>query len=276
MSSYSIEVTNGERFEFGNNWSDFLKHLDNERIQVASEYLNEYLETKDLKGLSFLDVGCGSGLFSLAARKLGAKVYSFDFDPSSVACSMKLKNMFLQNDSDWIIKEGSVLDLNYLDSLGKFNIVYSWGVLHHTGNMWQAIENLLHLVEARGVFFIAIYNKQGWKSKFWWYIKYLYNKLPSFLHKIFALSIGLLFQAINIIKYTILLKPFVAIRPLLNYKKNRGMNFKNDIIDWIGGFPYEYATIDELNEFFIKNNFTIQKEFRTNSLGCNQVIYRRN
>src|SRR5438270_7636215 len=121
------------RFQFGKNWSRFLEVLDDERIAEAERSLVEMLEVRDLRGRSFLDVGSGSGLFSLAAKRLGAtRVHSFDFDPNSVACTSELKRRFFAKDPNWTIEQGSVLDKPYLTSLGTFDIVYSWGVLHHT------------------------------------------------------------------------------------------------------------------------------------------------
>ena len=135
------EVEQGERFEFGKNWSNFLALLDDERIRKAEESLKEMLEVEDLKGKTFLDIGSGSGLFSLAARRLGAKVHSFDFDSSSYGCTRELRRRYFSGDADWCVEQGSALDREYIVSLGKFDIVYSWGVLHHTGKMWEALEN---------------------------------------------------------------------------------------------------------------------------------------
>ena len=86
ISNFQKEVKSGERFEFGKNWLAFLETLDDERIRVAEESLKEMLMVKDLNGKTFIDVGNGSGLFSLAARKLGAKVFSFDYDDNSFEC----------------------------------------------------------------------------------------------------------------------------------------------------------------------------------------------
>ena len=129
------EIKAGGRFEFGANWSHFLALLDESRIADAEKSLCEMLGVTDLRDRRFLDIGCGSGLFSLAARRLGAQVHSFDFDPQSVACAQELKRRFFPEDSQWRVGQGSVLDLGYLDGLGHFDIVYSWGVLHHTGSM---------------------------------------------------------------------------------------------------------------------------------------------
>lgn len=132
---HSSEVAKGERFEFGKNWSRFLELLNEERILKAEQSLREMLEVENLEGKTFLDIGSGSGLFSLAARRLGAKVYSFDFDTNSFECTTELRRRFFENDENWKVEQGSALEREYVESLGKFDIVYSWGVLHHTGSM---------------------------------------------------------------------------------------------------------------------------------------------
>lgn len=150
MRQHQKEVVMGERFEFGANWARFLSVLNEERIDAAQASLCRMLEVEDLKGKTFLDIGSGSGLFSLAARRLGACVHSFDYDPQSVGCTAELKRRYFPEDADWTVEEGSVLDTGYLQGLGQFDVVYSWGVLHHTGAMWQALENVAPLVAGGG------------------------------------------------------------------------------------------------------------------------------
>src|SRR5437016_6038307 len=152
-SGQAIEIESGSRFAFGENWARFLIVLDEDRIRLAEGSLREMLKVDHLRGKSFLDVGSGSGLFSLVARRLGATVRSFDYDQQSVACTQELKRRYFPGDADWIVEEGSILDNDYLASLGKYDIVYSWGVLHHTGAMWQALENVSHLVAPQGLLF---------------------------------------------------------------------------------------------------------------------------
>src|SRR5258705_4708310 len=132
---HNAEVAAGERFEFGRNWARFLVLLEDSSIVRAEESLREMLEIDSLEGKTFLDAGSGSGLFSLAARRLGAKVHSFDYDPHSVACTQELRRRYFSGDADWQVETGSVLDKEYLAGLGTFDVVYSWGVLHHTGQM---------------------------------------------------------------------------------------------------------------------------------------------
>jgi len=110
MSSHAIEIAQGDRFEFGKNWSGFLTVLDDARVARAEESLKAKLEVEDLEGKRFLDIGSGSGLFSLAARRLGARVHSFDYDPRSVACTSELKRRYFDGDDRWKVEEGSALD----------------------------------------------------------------------------------------------------------------------------------------------------------------------
>src|SRR3989442_380427 len=112
------------RFRFGRNWARFLAVLDEERIAAAENSLREMLELNDLQGRSFLDAGSGSGLFSLAAKRLGAsRVHSFDYDADSVGCTRELKRRFFPNDAGWTIEAGSVLDTGYMGTLGTFDVV---------------------------------------------------------------------------------------------------------------------------------------------------------
>ncbi len=165
---HADQVAAGERFEFGKNWLDFLQSLTPERIAQAEDSLRQLLGLADqpgadLAGMSLLDIGSGSGLFSLAARRLGARVCSFDYDPRSVAGTQYLRDQFRPGDEDWTIAEGSVLDADYVRSLGKFDLVYSWGVLHHTGDMWRALTNAALPVGPGGRLVVAIYNTE----RFW-------------------------------------------------------------------------------------------------------------
>ncbi|MBX3293849.1 MAG: class I SAM-dependent methyltransferase [Acidobacteria bacterium] len=271
------EVAAGERFEFGKNWAAFLSVLDEDRIQTAVESLKEMLECDSLAGKSFLDIGSGSGLFSLAARKLGARVHSLDFDTNSVACTTELRRRYFDGDSDWTIEQASALDADHLKRLGSFDIVYSWGVLHHTGEMWRALENAAIPVRDGGKLFVAIYNDTGSQAARWHWIKKTYCRLPRVLKTPFAAAVIMPDELKRLAASMIKLRPQTYLHSWTRYKNGRGMNRWHDIIDWVGGYPYEVATVDEIFEFYKKRGFSLQK-IRSGGvgLGCNEFVFERN
>lgn len=258
-------------FEFGKNWQRFLSCINKTRIVEAERSIKMMLEVKNLDGLSFLDVGSGSGLFSLAARRLGARVLSFDYDPDSVKCTMELKRRYLQNDTGWTIEHGSVLDEMYIRSLGSFDIVYAWGVLHHTGNMKMALTNVKLPVEKGGKLWLAIYNDQGFRSRFWRAIKKFYCS-----GRTSKMTILLAFFPYFFIRgfFADLIRLRNPIQRYSAYSRSRGMSPFHDWIDWLGGYPFEVAKPEEIFDFYKKRAFQLLR-LKTcgGGLGNNEYVF---
>ncbi|MBX6385678.1 MAG: class I SAM-dependent methyltransferase [Microbispora sp.] len=275
MSAHGAEVARGERFEFGANWQRFLRLLSDERIAQAERSLREMLGLATLDGLRFLDAGSGSGLFSLAARRLGASVHSFDYDPRSVACTQELRRRYFPEDERWTVAEASVLDESYLEALGEFDIVYSWGVLHHTGAMWRALENIWRRVRPGGLLFIALYNDMGAESDRWRRIKRRYCGLPSVLRGPYAIWAMLPYEARDAARAVLRGRPQDYIRSWTAYSGQRGMSRWRDIIDWVGGYPYEVASTDAILDFYGRRGFSPVVVKGNRGLGCNEFVLRR-
>ncbi|HXP88259.1 MAG TPA: class I SAM-dependent methyltransferase [Bryobacteraceae bacterium] len=283
MGIHAKEVEAGERFEFGRNWARFLSTLTESQIENATESLRVMLGCdrsptklaayKPLEGRSFIDVGSGSGLFSLAARRLGAGVHSFDYDPHSVGCTKELRRRYFPDDPQWVVEEGSALDPAYLASLGRFDVVYSWGVLHHTGSMWEALGNVAPLVAPGGQLVIAIYNDQGTPSHRWKTVKRLYNRTPPALRFLISFPVFVKQYWRPIVKDFLLLRPFHCIR---NYDKRRGMTAWSDLVDWVGGYPFEVAKPAELFDFYRVRGFQLERLVTCGgTLGCNELVFRK-
>jgi 2-polyprenyl-3-methyl-5-hydroxy-6-metoxy-1,4-benzoquinol methylase len=278
MTSHGAEIAAGERFAFGKNWASFLNVLDENRITTAIKSLQNMLGVQSLAGRSFLDIGSGSGLFSLAARRLGAKVRSFDYDPSSVACTAELRRRYFPDDDQWIVEEGSALDAEYLRRLGHFDIVYSWGVLHHTGDMWRALSYVPDLVAPGGRLWLALYNDQGGWSKRWLVIKRTYNSLPTFLRPLFAVIVYTPRELRSFVGNLVRGQLGTYFRYIWCYAtvSARGMSWWHDRVDWIGGYPFEVARPEQVFDLYIDKGFQLVK-LRTcgGGLGCNEFVFEK-
>jgi len=277
VSEWQSELQSGKRFGFGDNWARFLARLDETRIAEAVRSLQKGLQRESLAGLRFLDAGSGSGLFSLAARRLGATVVSFDYDPQSVACTVELRRRYFDADPNWLVQQGSVLDQDFLSNLGAFDVVYSWGVLHHTGDMWTALDRVSGLVRPGGQLYIAIYNDQGKISRMWLQVKRLYQKLPGPVRPLYVGLVASPREILSLALALVQLKPGSWVRRWTQYQSARGMSRWHDYVDWTGGLPFEVASPEAIVTFYRQRGFKVDW-LRTvgGRLGCNEFVFLRN
>jgi len=261
-------------FEFGENWRSFLNRLDDHRIGEAERSLKWLLDCEHLDGKRFLDIGSGSGLSSLVARRLGADVVSFDYDPQSVKCTAILRDRFFPNEPRWLVEHGSILDPGFLSNLGRFDVVYSWGVLHHTGAMRDAIGNAAQLVKPGGILALSLYRKTVlcW---FWALEKRWYCRAPEPAQA----RARALFKALLRTAFAVTRRDFETY--VSNYSSNRGMDFAHDVHDWLGGYPYESIGPGHLGKLLTQRGFQkMRAKVRRAPIGvfgsgCDEYVYRR-
>jgi 2-polyprenyl-6-hydroxyphenyl methylase/3-demethylubiquinone-9 3-methyltransferase len=261
-------------FEFGRNWQRYIEnYLDPERAQIAARSLDDLIG-EDLTGKVFLDIGAGSGLFSLCAHLAGAaKVISVDVDPESVEACRTLRRS-IGDPENWEVSGGSILDSAFFSGLPRGDVVYSWGVLHHTGDMYTAIRNVARLVAPGGLLCIAIYNRVTGRfldSRRWWKIKHRYNQSPRWVQRAMEIAYFAYWTARQLYGRR------NPIRAAAEYKESRGMALKTDLIDWLGGYPYEYATADEIVSF-CRTECGLEEvkviRISTQGTGNNQFVFR--
>jgi 2-polyprenyl-3-methyl-5-hydroxy-6-metoxy-1,4-benzoquinol methylase len=264
------------RFPFGANWARFARDVDWFQVESAVRSLNEMLGEGALVGKSFLDVGAGSGLFSLSAALLGARrVQSFDYDDESVITTRAMKDRFATA-ADWTIERGSAIDESYMHGLGTFDIVYAWGVLHHTGDMWRGLELTAGTVAPGGTLFVSIYNDQGNASRRWLTIKRMFNRLPPLLRPIYAI-LAVAPRELRLLAGSVARRQVrVYLATWRRSNRGRGMSAWHDLLDWVGGYPFEVATPEEIFDFVAARGFRLVRlKTSGGGHGCNEFVFVR-
>lgn len=261
-------------FEFGANWLSFLDKLSEDRVAQAVQGMRGMLSDRELAGARFLDIGCGSGLSMLAALRMGAReVVGVDVDENSVEASRACLSRFADK-KKWQVSHASVFDIDP-EILGHFDVVHSWGVLHHTGDMRVAIRRAGAMVGEGGLLAIALYRKTPYCG-FWRAEKAIYSRMPAVVQA----PTRWLYQAAWIIRsLTLLENPVSRIKA---YKRNRGMSWTHDVHDWLGGYPYESVTPQEVHEMisdlglrFVRENIPAVYGSGLFGSGCFEYVARR-
>ena len=267
-------------FRFGQNWAQFSSGVDRLAIEQSRRELERLLGRNNITGLTFLDVGSGSGIHSLAALEMGAsRVVAIDIDPDSVATTRNMLERFAPH-STWSAEVRSIFDATP-SNLGQFDIVYSWGVLHHTGAMNKALISAADLVADRGDLCVAIYGKTVlcdlWRAE-----KRLYAKAPEFVRKAIRGLFLVWFVFLATLRDLTRGRIFRLRDHVIKYSRSRGMQFYTDIHDWLGGYPYESATPKEVRGLMKNLHFSEKRSFVQPGLrhgllgsGCDEYVFHK-
>lgn len=243
------------------------------RISESKKKICQFLGKDNCEQKIALDLGAGSGICSLAMLQSGIEqVISVDLDLTCIELIKKLRDKSGFDENRWKILPGSLIDDEFMSTLPQGNLVYSWGVLHHTGDMWKAFDLACNKIAPGGFAYFAIYNETGRRfsgSRLWRRIKFIYNRSP------FIVRFGMeILYAARAIAGDIITghNPYIFIK---NYHKKRGMRWWVDIRDWLGGYPYEFAKVDAVFNRG-KNHGLILENLRTpGGLACNEFLFRR-
>lgn len=272
LSDVIMNKNKEKRFAFGKNWKAYIStQFNDETYKQAEHSLLNFLDDFNLKGKSVLDMGCGSGIHSLVFARSGASsIVSVDYDEDSVECAQSVAHSE-KNNVSWVVKQGSLLDDVFVDSLGKFDLVYCWGVAHHTGDMWKALQNLAVCVKPNGLLYIAIYNTVPGRlgSSYWYRIKKLYVSVP----RLIQIIMEWIYFFIHIVKMLLTFRN--PIKVMRKYREKRGMSYRHDLNDWLGGFPYEHAKAEELFSFYKERGFELVRLKTNIFIGNNQLLLRK-
>jgi 2-polyprenyl-6-hydroxyphenyl methylase/3-demethylubiquinone-9 3-methyltransferase len=258
MAENLLEVES--HFSFGENWAQYAEKIDERRIEEAEKSLIRLVGRESIQGRTFLDIGCGSGLFSLAALRLGCqRLLAVDLDPNSVQTTRKTLERYAPDGANWDCRRISVFDLDPA-KVGTFDIVYSWGVLHHTGAMYKAIEKASAMVKPEGMLTLALYGKTPFCG-LWRIEKRIYSRSPKWVQR----AIEKVYSAV--VAARLALKGESLKKRRETYFQQRGMDMYHDTRDWLGGYPYESISPQEAMTFMHKLGFEPIRSFVCPSIG---------
>ncbi len=211
-------------------------------LQGALKHIQE-LFPEGVKCKRVLDGGSGSGMISVAFAVMGADVTGVDVTPKCVENGCKNADLF--GVQCRFLKR----NLLSLDLCGEtFDIIYNWGVLHHTQDARKSFTNLAKHLKPGGEMIVAVYLKTV-LSGFWNFLRIFYQESPQVFKTLF-LNTGSIF--LNGVDY---------FNNLFFNKERymmRGTNNKEILNDWFG-VPYRtFHTYEEVFEWFRENGLEYQ------------------
>jgi SAM-dependent methyltransferase len=271
-----LVLKNKKHFAFGKNWELYSRQINSSHIESSKKDLIGLIQLESLQGMSVLDIGSGSGVHSLSMMLLGCKdLVALDYDPDSVSTTNRVLSGKSFKGDFQVIQADILKHIPGIDGR-TFDLVYSWGVLHHTGDMMKGIDRSISYVKPGALIALALYRKTL-LCTFWRIEKFLYSKSPKILQSLFQKTYEFVFGLGIKIKTGQSLRAYK-----LSYFQKRGMDFSRDVHDWLGGYPYESIDPRYLIQYMEQRGFTLlnshisKKQIGILGSGCDEFLFKNN
>jgi len=235
-NSHDIVASRVKRF-YDDLWTRYTPAYDS-----CCEHVELFFSDAEIEGKRILDAGCGMGVFSVVFGKKGAaRVIGIDLSEEGVRRAQRAASHF--NLSNVEFREGNILRLPYPD--GSFDIVWSWGTLHHTAEPLKALEELIRVLKNGGTLFVTLYRS---------------TKL-SFLHEGIRKTLRLAHRRMwPLLAKLIALALFPATLFLKRRKKARaGENLSDLVLDWYFNPVRHYYRPGEIRQLLEQEGLIIEK-----------------
>tara|TARA_B100001063_G_C16709692_1_gene527317 strand:+ start:122 stop:1153 length:1032 start_codon:yes stop_codon:yes gene_type:complete len=210
---------------YGKLWKERFLDFSLDQTKFLKKLLNKLdFDIKKIKGKKILDMGCGSGRFTSAFAKLGAKkVYGVDLGSDGISVAKKLTKKF--NIKNATFKNASVLNMPFKNNY--FDFVFCKGVLHHTGNLKRGLDEFIRMIKINGYGYLYLYGRGG----IFWYSRKKMRKIMKIIPHEFSINVLKLYgmpaeRTIFVDTWYVPIEEHVSKRYLENYLKERNLKFE--------------------------------------------------
>ena len=229
---------------FGNLWQTRFDNFSLDQKNFLKRLLKKLnFDTFQLKNKKVLDMGCGSGRFSVAFARLGAKkVYGVDLGDQGIRIGNKLSKKF--NLKNLTFKKSSVLSLPFKNNY--FDFVFCKGVLHHTGNLKKALNEFVRVINGNGYGYLYLYGKGG----IFWYSRKKMRQIMKNIPYEFTMNVLKLYgmpaeRTVFVDSWYVPIEENVSKNFLENYFKYKNLKFKK----YTKALPIELESMEK-NKYF--------------------------
>ena len=213
---------------YKDHWTDYPLELEG-----VIKHL-QHIYPDGLEGKTVLDGGCGSGMVSVAFATLGADVTGVDVTRQCVENGRKNAQRF------GVECRFIQADLVTLSLDDQFDIIYTWGVLHHTPDAEASFHSLATHLKEDGDIIIAVYLRTP-LSGFWNSIRVFYQRSPSMLKTVTRKTTAALLAGVDMAKRLVGGRQRYMMR---------GTSNEEIVNDWFGVPHRTFHSYDEVYKWF--------------------------